>query len=176
MTDLPPLPDFDLAAWAADTAILAAAVVFLTAVVRKWLWRSLDGEAVPLFSTALSVLIAIGLHFLGHLDSLSAALSHGFAAGVLAFGGVDAVRGVLQTGKPAAALLASGTDTAAAFILQLVKDLVPRTKVTQAIEVLAPLLRQYSGALLTDEMRAELQRQVHTTLKKARLLPESGTR
>src|SRR5690625_3848818 len=159
MNDLPPIPSFDLAAWAAVTAELAAAVVFLTAVVRKWLWRSLDGEAVPLFSTALSVAIAVGLYFLGHLDTLSAALSHGVAAGVLAFGGVDAIRGVLQTDKPKAALLASGTDTAAAWILQLVKDLVPRTKVTRAIEAVAPLLRQYSGAFLTDDMRAELQRQ-----------------
>lgn len=172
MNDLPPIPSFDLTVWAADTAILAAAVVFLTAVIRKWFWRTLDGEAVPLFSTALSVAIAVGLHFLGHLDTLTAAITHGCAAGVLAFGGVDAVRGVLQTGKQAPLALVDGQDTAAAFILNLAKGLVPKNKVTKAIEELAPLLRQYAGALLTPEMRAELQKQVHTTLKKARLVPE----
>lgn len=97
--ELPPIPSLDLEQWAKDTAVLAAVVVFLVAIVRKWIWHA-DGAIVPILSVGLGMLIGAALgQFTDWLPTAIAGLSHGFAAGILASGGVDAIRGVLKLDK-----------------------------------------------------------------------------
>lgn len=94
--DLPPVPTFDLAEWAANTAALAAAIVFLVAVIRKYVY-GFDGNQVPLLSVALGLLAGAGLSLAGYFDgNLISGIIHGLSAGVLSFTGVDGVRSVVK--------------------------------------------------------------------------------
>lgn len=93
--DLPPMPEWDLNAWATDTSILAGATMFFVAVFRKWVYK-VEGGAVPLFSVAVAIAIAVGLKFGGYFDAWPAAVGHGFAGGLLSSGIVDTARGVLR--------------------------------------------------------------------------------
>lgn len=95
--DLPPTPSFDLAEWAASTAALAAVIVFLVAVIRKYVWGA-DGNQVPLLSVAIGLVAGVGLALAGYFDGdIVSGIIHGLSAGVLSFTGVDGVRSVVKT-------------------------------------------------------------------------------
>lgn len=87
----------NIADWFASQASLALVVVALVALVRKHVWKTLDGPAV----VGASLILGIGLAYIGHrLGYLGADwLVFGLGAGVLASGGVDAVRAVLRKGQ-----------------------------------------------------------------------------
>jgi hypothetical protein len=86
----------NLAEWFASQASLAAVVAALVALVRKHVWKGLDGVAV----VGVSVALGIALAYLGHrLNYLGADWpTFGLMAGLLASGGVDAIRGTLKGG------------------------------------------------------------------------------
>jgi small basic protein len=87
----------NLADWFASQAALAAVVAALVALVRKHVWKSLDGPAVVGTSVALGVVLAYLGHRLGYLGSDW--FTFGMVAGLLASGGVDAIRGALREGS-----------------------------------------------------------------------------
>jgi len=86
----------DLAEWFASQASLAAVVAALVALVRKHLWKALDGVAVVGVSVALGIALAYLGHRLGYLGADW--FTFGLMAGLLASGGVDAIRSVLKGG------------------------------------------------------------------------------
>jgi hypothetical protein len=87
----------DLAEWFASQASLAAVVAALVALIRKHLWRGLDGAAVVGVSVALGIVLAHLGHRLGYLGT-NDWFVFGLAAGLLASGGVDALRGIMKGG------------------------------------------------------------------------------
>jgi hypothetical protein len=96
----------NLAEWFASQASLAAVVAALVALVRKHVWKSLDGVAV----VGVSVALGIALAYLGHRWGYLGAdwLTFGLMAGFLASGGVDAIRNVLKGGSSGAPGATSG--------------------------------------------------------------------
>ena len=96
----------NLADWFVSQASLAAVVAALVALVRKHVWKSLDGMAVVGVSVALGIVLA----YLGHrLNYLGADwFTFGLTAGLLASGGVDAIRSVLKGGGGGAPGATSG--------------------------------------------------------------------
>jgi uncharacterized membrane protein (DUF441 family) len=92
--------DLNLAAWAADIAVMALALTGIVAGIRKYVWKTLDGVAVNAAAVALGVLAGAGLHYLTYFPTLPAGLMHGLAAGLATFLGVDTVRAVFKVGKP----------------------------------------------------------------------------
>lgn len=80
----------DLGAWFASTASLAAVVAAFVALVRKHIWKSLEGVGV----LALSFVLSVGLAFVGNkLGYLGADwLSFGLGAFLLASGGTSYIR------------------------------------------------------------------------------------
>jgi small basic protein len=98
----------NLAEWFVSQASLAAVVAALVALVRKHVWKSLDGPAVVGTSVALGVILAYLGHRLGHLGSDW--FTFGMVAGLLASGGVDALRGIAKGGGSGAPGGASGAS------------------------------------------------------------------
>ena len=90
---------WDPSAWAADIAVMAAAIVGFTSFIRKHLWESLDGILVSAVAVLLGAALGAGLHFMNYFPTLIEGIVHGTAAGFASFLGVDAVRGVLRLGK-----------------------------------------------------------------------------
>jgi small basic protein len=86
----------NVAEWFTSQVSLAAVVAALVALVRKHLWKSLDGPAVVGTSVALGVVLAYLGHRLGYLGSDW--FTFGMVAGLLASGGVDALRGIVKGG------------------------------------------------------------------------------
>ncbi len=87
----------NLADWFVSQASLAAVVAALVALVRKHLWRGLDGPAVVGVSVALGIALAFLGHRLGYLGADW--FIFGLAAGLLASGGVDALRAIVKGGS-----------------------------------------------------------------------------
>ncbi len=86
----------DVAEWFASQVSLAAVVAALVALIRKHLWKGLDGPAVVGVSVAVGVVLAYLGHRLGYLGA--GWFTFGLMAGILASGGVDVIRGVLKGG------------------------------------------------------------------------------
>jgi|GEM_PF-6234215 len=99
----------NLAEWFASQASLAAVVAALVALIRKHLWKGLDGVAVVGVSVALGIALAYLGHRLGYLGADWFAF--GLTAGLLASGGVDAIRSVLKGGGGGAPGATSGAST-----------------------------------------------------------------
>jgi hypothetical protein len=99
----------NLAEWFTSQVSLAAVVAAFVALVRKHLWKGLDGVTV----VGLSVALGIALAYLGHrLNYLGADwFTFGLMAGLLASGGVDAIRGALKGGGGGAPGATSGAST-----------------------------------------------------------------
>jgi len=86
----------NLAKWFTSQVSLAAVVAALVALIRKHLWKSLDGAAVVGVSVALGVALAYLGHRLGYLGE--GWFAFGVLAGFLASGGVDALRAIVKGG------------------------------------------------------------------------------
>jgi hypothetical protein len=99
----------NVAEWFASQASLAAVVAALVALVRKHLWKSLDGPAVVGVSVALGIVLAYLGHRLGYLGADW--FVFGAAAGLLASGGVDALRTIVKGGGSGAPGGASGAPS-----------------------------------------------------------------
>jgi hypothetical protein len=85
--------------WFTSQVSLAAVVAALVALVRKHVWKSLDGVAVVGVSVALGIVLAHLGHRLGYLGTDW--FVFGLTAGLLASGGVDALRGIMKGGSGA---------------------------------------------------------------------------
>ena len=88
----------DISQWFANTAALAAVVAALVALIRKHLWKGLDGLLV----VAVSIVLGGALGYLGKsLGYLGGDwLLFGLSAGFMASGGVDLLKS-LRGGKNA---------------------------------------------------------------------------
>jgi uncharacterized membrane protein len=98
----------NVAEWFTSQVSLAAVVAALVALVRKHVWKSLDGVAVVGVSVALGIVLAYLGHRLGYLGADW--FVFGLAAGLLASGGVDALRGIVKGGGGGAPGGASGAS------------------------------------------------------------------
>jgi small basic protein len=96
----------NLADWFVSQASLAVVVAALVALVRKHLWKSLDGAVVVGVSIVMGIVLAYLGHRLGYLGADW--FVFGLAAGLLASGGVDAIRSALKGGGNGAPGGASG--------------------------------------------------------------------
>lgn len=96
VVEAPDPAPFDIAAWFADTAALAAVVVAAVAFLRAHLLKSLSGVAVIITSLIVGgILGAIG-SALGYVEGgVTSGLMFGVTAGFLASGGWDAIGGLL---------------------------------------------------------------------------------
>jgi uncharacterized membrane protein len=98
----------NVAEWFTSQVSLAAVVAALVALVRKHVWKSLDGVAVVGVSVALGIVLAYLGHRLGYLGADW--FVFGLAAGLLASGGVDALRAIVKGGSGGAPGGASGAS------------------------------------------------------------------
>ena len=80
----------DISQWFASSAALAAVVAALVALIRKHLWKKLDGLPVVAVSIALGVVLGFLGKSLGYLGGNW--LLFGLSAGFMASGGVDLLR------------------------------------------------------------------------------------
>jgi hypothetical protein len=98
----------NLADWFVSQASLAAVVAALVALIRKHVWKGLDGPAVVGVSVALGIVLGYLGHGLGYLGSDW--FTFGMVAGLLASGGVDALRSIAKGGGSGAPSGASGAS------------------------------------------------------------------
>ncbi len=96
----------DVAEWFTSQVSLAAVVAAMVALIRKHVWKGLDGVAV----VGVSVVVGIALAYLGHhLGYLGPGwLTFGLMAGILASGGMDVIRSIVKGGGGSAAGGGSG--------------------------------------------------------------------
>lgn len=188
------VPDFDwsmLGALYDNVLFMAAAVVGIVNALRKWEPR-IDG---PVLVPAVAVGVGAALGLVGQWAGQLTA--PGFAELAVPFGGllygataalggtiglniIELVGNYLTKGKsdplgvmaaPNLSLASTSLGASAVqYVVDLARQLVPANKLTQAIEVVAPLIRQVIGVTLTDELRAELQGKVHKALRDAKLI------
>lgn len=96
----PTVPDFDIAAWFANTAALAGVVAAAVALLRKHVFKALDGLGVILASIVVGAVLGLVGQLLGYVEGGAiSGLAFGATAGLLASGGVDALRGVLSKSR-----------------------------------------------------------------------------
>jgi len=87
----------DISQWFANTAALTAVVAALVALVRKHLWKGLDGLPVVAVSIALGVALGFLGKSLGYLGGDW--LLFGLSAGFMASGGVDLLKSLRGGGN-----------------------------------------------------------------------------
>jgi len=80
----------DISQWFSTTAALAAVVAALVALIRKHIWKQLDGLLVVVVSIALGVVLGFLGKSLGYLGGDW--LLFGLSAGFMASGGVDLLK------------------------------------------------------------------------------------
>lgn len=99
----------DISSWFTDTAALAAVVASVVALIRRHIWKSLDG----LYVVALSLVVGVALAFLGHRLGYVGGdwLAFGVMAGLGASGATAWLKGVVGGGGGGGAPPASDTHT-----------------------------------------------------------------
>ena len=101
----------DISEWFSDTAALAAVVAALVALIRRHVWKSLDGLYVVALSLVVGVVLAYFGHRLGYVGGDW--LAFGIMAGLGASGATAWLKGVVGGGGGGggSALPASDTHT-----------------------------------------------------------------
>lgn len=191
------LPGWDwsmLGALFDNVLFMAAAVVGLVNAVRKWQPR-IDGPiVVPVTAVGIGAAVGAAGQLAGQLTATGftdlavpyGGLLYGVTAalaGTVSLNVIELVGNYITKGKsdpqheyvtlaaPNLGLASTNLGASAVqYIVDIARQLVPANKVTQAIEVVAPLIRQVIGVTLTDELRAELQGKVHKALRDAKLI------
>ena len=87
----------DISQWFASSAALAAVVAALVALIRKHLWKKLDGLLVVAVSIVLGVVLGFLGKSLGYLGGDW--LLFGLSAGFMASGGVDLLKSLRGGGN-----------------------------------------------------------------------------
>lgn len=167
----------------------AAVIVGLVAAIRKAVPR-IDGPVlVPAFAAAVGGVIgavghwaglltaagwvAINVPFGGLLYGMLAALGGTLGLNLIELGGKLLFKPQAQEAQALALAATTGrpVQSAGAWITELVVNLVPRNKLTAALEVVAPLIREYAEASLTPDVQRELTVRINKLLRSANLVP-----
>lgn len=99
----------DISEWFRDTAALAAVVAGVVALIRKHVWKTLDG----LYVVALSLVVGVALAYFGHRLGYVGGdwLAFGVMAGLGASGATAWLKGVVGGGGGGSAPPAGDTRT-----------------------------------------------------------------
>lgn len=175
--DLPPFSLDLFLSFASNPLALIALTVGVTEAAQK-AWKWLDGPiVVPTFATTAGAILggAAGAYELvtvpGFTGGWTGGLLYGALAGLSGVFGLNLIEAIGEHARANTQTLAPATS-AGQWIVNHVTNLVPRSKLTPAIELVAPLLKQFVDAQLTPELQAELTVRIHKLLSGARLLPE----
>ena len=176
-------PDFSLdlfLTFASNPLAFIALTVGITEAAQK-AWKWLDGPIiVPTFATGLGAIMGAvaGANDLvtvqGFTSGWTSGLLYGALAGLSGVFGLNLIEAISDhtlTKKPEA-LVNTPADTAAQWLVDYTSSLVPRNKLTAALDLIAPLLSRFVDERLTPELQADLTRRVHKILAGAKLIPE----
>lgn len=184
---------WDPVAWGSNPALAALALAGAVAWVRQTAWgkRTLDG---PVIVGAASVIFGaaggVGLQSAGLLavDRYSAlafpwgGISYGVSLAVFNITGIavwnyfsSKIRPVTVTVSQPVGFLASSNGSQQSivdFIMNLLKNALPLDKIPAGVRAVAELIAQFaqSEAILTDDLRADIQKKVLAALRKAGLV------
>lgn len=181
---------FDPRAWGSDPVLALLALTGTVAWLRLTKWGAgLDGPVRVAAATGAIGIVGGAALQIGHVLTVLPFADYNSPLGGILYGlalAFTAVTGVsvfnylgskvrtqtitISTGE--LGFLAAPQNAASDFILGLVRQAVGNVKLPAGIEAVAPLLAQFaqSEAILTDELRARLQQQVLTLLRKAGLV------
>jgi len=88
-------PNWNVTEWGESLLAFAGGIAGITAIIRKYLWKDLDGDMVKVFAVAAGLVVGVGLSFTPLIDGLAAGAVQGLLAGLASFLGVDALRGIV---------------------------------------------------------------------------------
>lgn len=88
-------PNWNVTAWAGSLLAFAGGVSAIMAVIRRYAWKSLDGDLVKGVAVAVGVATGIVLAIFNQFDSIAAGAVQGLLAGLGSFLGVDVLRDVV---------------------------------------------------------------------------------
>ena len=174
-------PDFSLdlfLTFASNPLAFIALTVGITEAAQK-AWKWLDGPIiVPTFATSLGAIMGAvaGANDLvtvqGFTSGWTGGLLYGALAGLSGVFGLNLIEAISShTRKEPKTLMNTTTDTAAKWIVDYVSSLVPKSKLTAALDLVAPLLSRFVDERLTPELQADLTVRVHKILAQAKLIP-----
>lgn len=96
-----PEPNWQVNEWAASLAAFAGGVAGIVALVRKYVWKTLEGPLVQAFAIGVGVVVGAGLGAMpGAFDGIVVGAWNGLLAGAASFLGVDVVREVVRGHEP----------------------------------------------------------------------------
>lgn len=96
-----PEPNWQVNEWAASLAAFAGGVVAIVALIRRYLWKDLDGPIVQALAIGVGVAVGAALGAMpGAFDGIVTGAWNGLLAGAASFLGVDVVREVVQGHRP----------------------------------------------------------------------------
>lgn len=90
-------PNWDFRSWAGNTVTFAGGVAAVTALLRRYVLKSLDGPAVRFVAIGVGVVLGAGLGLVPGdwgFPSLLEGAWNGLMAGAVSFLGVDALRDI----------------------------------------------------------------------------------
>jgi peptidoglycan/LPS O-acetylase OafA/YrhL len=89
-------PNWNFTTWGGSLLAFAGGVSAIMAVVRRYVWKELDGELVKVVAIGVGVAAGISLSFTGQFDTILSGAINGLLAGLGSFLGVDALRDVVM--------------------------------------------------------------------------------
>jgi len=173
------LPEFTAALFLAfgtnPLAAIAITVGVTEAAQKAFAW--LDGPViVPAF--AISTGAALGTAYAiagqvtvtGFTNGILSGTAYGALAGLSGVIGLNAINAIADHVTPKQRPVAFAS-TAGQWAVDYVTGLVPRSKLTAALDVIAPILSRFVDAQLTPELQADITLRIHRALSSAGLLP-----
>jgi hypothetical protein len=161
----------DPAAWGSNPALAIAAVAGIVAYLRSMPWASkIDGAAlVGAFTLAVGAALGAFVQVVGAL-TVEPYAAWTMPLGGLAYGalaGLSAVLGMSLFNYGAAKLRKTATESVTEYLFGLLRQKFGGEAPAGAVAALAPIISEYGGLLLTDDLRATLQVKVMNALRSA---------
>jgi hypothetical protein len=174
--------DFDITQILSNPAMFIAAIVSLTAVIRKHLLPQLDGKLVIL----LSIVLGLAMRYLVPL--VPANIVNDFVGTIImaltASGGVDFTRGLLERRSLAStnsALINSSLiaddiwkSPVGVFVVGVVSKMLPAMLVPIALNILKGVVQEHVTFDLTRDLQIRLTAEVHRVLRGAGLIKQTS--
>jgi hypothetical protein len=174
--------DFDITQILSNPAMFIAAIVSLTAVIRKHLLPQLDGKLVIL----LSIVLGLAMRYLVPL--VPANIVNDFVGTIImaltASGGVDFTRGLLERRSMAStnsALISSSLiaddiwkSPVGTFVISLVNKMLPAPLVPIGLNILKGVVRDYLNLDFTRDLQIKVTAEVHRVLRGAGLIKQTS--